>query len=151
MHHADAPDPSKIKRHAKSQCIPSPPHSFGPLLPATTVSSLLPLPDHLGHALHRLRPLRQTALERTLPKLTLDPLANTRSLDPQSVLNALLLLDLGVLGRVRHQREDVEFLGQLEELGLSAQGVVRRVPVSGVGVLEGQERVAVAGILRHIA
>ena len=115
------------------------------------MSSLLPLPDHLGHALHRLRPLRQTALERALPELTLDPLANTRSLDSQSVLDALLLLDLRVLGRVRHQRQDVKFFGQLEELGLSAQGVVRRVPVSGAGVLESQERVAVAGVLRYIA
>lgn len=115
------------------------------------MSSLLPLPDHLGHALHRLPPLFQTALERTLPELTLDPLADTRSLDPQSVLNALLLLDLRVLGRVRHQRQDIVFLSELEELGLSAKGVVRRVPVSSAGVLESEERVAVARILRDIA
>ena len=127
------------KRHAKdiiSMIFPQPP-SFGPLLPAATMAPLLPLPDHLGHALHRLPPLLQTALERALPELTLDPLADARALDPQAVLDALLLLDLGVLGRVRHERQDVVFFGQLEELGLSAQGVVRRVPVAGAGVLEG--------------
>lgn len=120
--------------------------SFGPLLPATTVAPLLPLPDHLRHALHGLLPLFQTALERALPELTLDLLADASALDSQAVVDALLLLDLGVLGRVRHQGKDIVGDGQLEELCLSAQGVVGCVPVARAGVLEGEEGVAVAGV-----
>lgn len=121
-------------------------HSFGPLLPTATVTSLLPLPDHLRHALHGLPPLLETALERALPELTLDLLADTRALDSETVLDALLLLDLGVLGGARHQWQDIVLGGEFEEFCLSAQGVVWGVPVAGAWVLEGQERVAVARV-----
>ena len=137
----------KLKRHAqKIHFVPKKGRSFGPLLPATTVAPLLPLSDHLRHALHSLLPLLQTALERALPELTLDLLANAGTLDSQAVVDALLLLDLGVLGRVRHQRQHVVGDGQLEELCLSAQGVVWCMPVAGRGVLEGEEGVAVARV-----
>lgn len=110
------------------------------------MASLLPLPDHLGHTLHSLPPVFQTALERTLPELTLDLLPDTSTLDPETVLNALLLLDFGVLGRAWHQWENIVGDGELEELGLAAERVVRRVPVSSARVFEGEEWIAVARV-----
>lgn len=142
--------PVHVKSNANAQnihlCPQTKSRSLGPLLPATAVTPLLPLPDHLRHALHSLLPLLETALERTLPELTLDLLADTSALDSQAVVDMLLLLDLGVLRRVRHQRQHVVGDGQFEELCLSAQGVVWGVPVAGTGVLEGQEGVAVARV-----
>jgi hypothetical protein len=127
------------QRPEKKNAMPNTLHltrSFGPLLPATTVTPLLPLSDHLGHALHSLLPLLETALERALPELTLDPLANTRALHPQAIVNALLLLDLGVLRGVWHERQDIMGDREFEEFCLSAQGVVWCVPVSGGRVFE---------------
>ena len=60
---------------------------------------------------------------------------------PQRVLDLLLIFDLRVLRTHRHQRQDAVLLGEFEELGLSAQGVVRAVPGAGAGVFEGEEGV----------
>lgn len=105
------------------------------------MTPLLPVPDHLGHGLHGLSPLVQTALEGALPHLSLDLLADTGALDAEAVLGAALLNLAGQLRRPGQQRGNVVFLGQLDEFGLAAQRVGWRLPAQGPGILPRQERV----------
>ena len=111
------------------------------LLPAHAMTALLPQINHVRHGLHRFAPRLQSRLERALPVLALDSLAGAGALDAQAVLDALLLLDLGVFGGGGHEGEGGVEGGEFEEVGLAAEGVVGCVPGAGARVAEGEEGV----------
>lgn len=62
------------------------------------MTPLLPMPNHLRHPLHRLPPLLQPRPQRPLPKFPLNLLPHARTLQSQSVLDAFLIFDIGMLG-----------------------------------------------------
>ena len=97
--------------------------------------------DHLGHSNHSLLALFQSALERTLPHLSLDLLTNTSSLDAKTVLGTTASDLLRQLVCVWQQRDDVVLDGELDDLGLLAERKRGGLPPLSDGVLERHERV----------
>lgn len=79
--------------------------------------------------------------DHSLVNLSLDLLSHTRTLDPQTKLDTLGDASLGTLDRGWQKLLDAILACELDELGLSTQRVDRVMPLAGIGVLVGGERI----------